>query len=177
MIKGQVKVDKHGDKIQATCLEGDHWRRRHDSLVQLTHEMCLWAGVKCDMEVFKLFQATICQDALSRIERAQQRQGLVPDLRVTVPPLTAVVGGGGRSEGGEEEVPDPEGYVAPDAVWAGRVGRVSPTLHEVKCISSSGTRYKPTWKDRAVVTETQNPSRCDDASAGDSQDLVINSQK
>ena len=27
---------------------------------------------------------------------------------------------------------------------------MSPTLHEVKCISSNGTRYKPTWKDRAV---------------------------
>ena len=103
VIKGQTKVDIHGDNIQATCLQGDHWRKRHDSLVILTNQMCLWAGVSCEMEVFNLFQGTICQEALSRVERSQQRQGLVPDLRITVPPLTTAVGGVVRGQEGEEE--------------------------------------------------------------------------
>ena len=154
-IKGNVTIDCHGDRIQATCIEGDHWRRRHDLLVQLTHQMCLWAGVSCDMEVFNLFQGVVCQAALSRMERAQQRQTLVPDLRITVPPLTVVVGGRGVNLGEEVEDGDSqeeqgEEPVAPAAVWAGRFTRVAPILHEVKCISSNGSRYKPTWKKRAV---------------------------
>ena len=56
VIKGQTKVDIHGNNSQATHLQGDHWRKRHDSLVILTGQMCLWPGVSCEMEVFNLFQ-------------------------------------------------------------------------------------------------------------------------
>ena len=65
-----------------------------------------------------------------------------------MPPLTAVVGGVVRGHEGEEE--DDDGPIALAAVWAGRASRVSPTLHEVKCISNNGTGYKPSWKDRVV---------------------------
>ena len=110
--------------------------------------MCLWAGVSCDMEVYNLFQGSICQAGLSRLDRHQQRQGLVPYLRVTVPPLTAA--GHWRGEAREDDGDDEEGPATPAAVWAGRVARVSPMLHELKCISSNGTCYKPTWTERAV---------------------------
>ena len=156
-IRDNIKIDKYGDKIQATCVEGDHFRRRHDSLVILTHQMCLWAGVACEMEVYNLFQGAICQAGLSRLERHQQRQGLVPDLRITAPPLTAVAGRRGpglpprygQEEGGDRGQEE-DGAVAPAAVWAGRVGRINPVLHELKTISSNGTRYKPTWTERGV---------------------------
>jgi hypothetical protein len=86
-VRGRVKIDLYGDNLQATSLVGYHGRKRHDSLVQLTYQMCLWAGVNVEMEVFNLFSGTVRQEGLSRLERAQQRQGLVPDLRITMPPL------------------------------------------------------------------------------------------
>ena len=31
--RGMKKIDKHGNNIQYTCLQGDHWRRlRHDQI-------------------------------------------------------------------------------------------------------------------------------------------------
>ena len=77
----------------------------------------------------------------NHIERAQQRQSLVPDLRIAIQPQAvadaevardlrirggagAVRGGGGTVEGG--------------------------VLHEVKIISCSKTRYKPNSTKRAV---------------------------
>ena len=85
------------------------------------------------MEICHLFQPVICQDRLSRIEKAKQRQGLVPDLRVTVPPLTVVsVGGGGLRE-------DEDEARMPTTVWVGRGSRVKPVLHELRCISSNGS--------------------------------------
>ena len=93
------RSDKHGNSVQATYIPGDHWRCRHDSLVQLTYEMCLRAGVTCETEIFNLFQSIICQDGLSRIEKAKQRKVLVSDLRVTVPPLTVVSVGGSPPTG------------------------------------------------------------------------------
>jgi hypothetical protein len=32
VVRGRVKVDKHGDSVQATNVEGDHWRIRHDMI-------------------------------------------------------------------------------------------------------------------------------------------------
>ena len=85
VVKGVVRVDEYGDAIQATALTGDHWRQRHNNLLQLLSRMCTWAGVQCELEVFNLFSAGLRQEGLSRLERYQQRQGLVPDIRVTVP--------------------------------------------------------------------------------------------
>ena len=140
IIKGRVRVDPYGDNLQATCLQGDHWRTRHNWLVQFVHRACMWAGVPAEMEVFNLFSGLVRQEGLSRIEAAQQRQSLVPDLRIAIQPQAvadaevardlrmrrggAARGGGGTVEGG--------------------------VLHEVKVISCSKTRYKPNSQKRAV---------------------------
>ena len=84
------------------------------------HLKC-WACLPVD-----LFAGHIRQEGLSRLERHQQRQGLVPDMRISVP--------AGREEGGGP-----------------RNGAVeSRVLHELKVISCSTTRYKPTWEERGV---------------------------
>ena len=94
----------------------------------------MWAGVPAEMEVYNLFSGLVRQEGLSRMERAQQRQSLVPDLRIAIPPQAVadaevardlrIRGGGGTVEGG--------------------------VLHEVKTISCSKTRYKPNSLKRAV---------------------------
>ena len=81
----RVVIDLHGDNIQATPLPGDHWRLRHDSLKLLLYRLCVWSGVKVDMEVFNLFSRYIPQEGLSRINSHRQRQGLIPDLRILLP--------------------------------------------------------------------------------------------
>ena len=47
----------------------------------------MWGGVEAEVEVFNLFSGSVRQEGLSRIEQARQRQTLVPDLRISVPPL------------------------------------------------------------------------------------------
>ena len=132
-IRGRVKIDKYGDNIQSTALPGDHWRQRHNMLVQFVHQSCMWAGVRCEMEVFNLFSGVVRQEGLSRMEKAKQRQSLVPDLRIDVPPL------------GIAEVEAPRGHAH------GMRGVVEGgVLHEVKIISCSKTRYKPCSNKRAV---------------------------
>ena len=32
VVRGRVKVDKYEDSVQATNVEGDHWRIRHDMI-------------------------------------------------------------------------------------------------------------------------------------------------
>ena len=102
----------------------------------------MWAGVPAEMEVFNLFSGLVRQEGLSRLERAQQRQGLVPDLRIAIPPQAVAeaevardlrVRGAGGPRGGGGAV---EGGI----------------LHEVKIISCSSTRYKPNSQKRAVDT-------------------------
>ena len=116
VIKGRVRVDKHGDLVQSTAVPGDHWRKRHDSIKLSLYRLCLWAGLPSDMEVFNLFSRHIPQEGLARIESNRQRQGMIPDLRVVF------------QTGGQQRT----------------------VLHEVKCISSSHSRYKPAAEDRAV---------------------------
>ena len=43
------------------------------------------AGVPADVEVYNPFSGLVRQEGLSRMERAQQRQSLVPDLRIATP--------------------------------------------------------------------------------------------
>ena len=135
-VKGQVKIDKYGDNIQSTILTGDHWRRRHDLLVQWVDRSCMWAGVPCEREVFNLFSGVVRQQGLNRMERARQRQSLVPDLRIAVPPLAVA------------EAQVAQGRPA-HGLGGGTEGGV---LHEVKMISCNKTRYPPTAAKRAVDT-------------------------
>ena len=44
-IRGRIAVDEFGDNVQATALQGDHWRTRHDALNHHLSEACRWAGV------------------------------------------------------------------------------------------------------------------------------------
>ena len=123
VIKGRVTIDEYGDNIQATALPGDHWRRRHNFILQLLHRMCMWAGLPAEMEVFNLFSGLLRQEGLSRLEQHQQRQGLVPDMRIQM-----------QSSSSSSQ----------------RAVVASPVLHELKIISCSKTRYKPTSEARAV---------------------------
>ena len=85
VVRGRVKVDKYGDSVQATNVEGDHWRIRHDMIKLTLFNLCQWANVPAEMEVFNLFSRHIPQQGLARIESGRQRQGMVPDFRITIP--------------------------------------------------------------------------------------------
>ena len=132
-IRGRVTVDEFGDNVQASALPGDHWRSRHNALLHHLSDACRWAGVRCELEVHNLFSGVMLQQGLSRAEQARQYQGIVPDMRITLPG----VGGGG-------------GVGAPGLPAGGLAGQASSVLHELKVISSSRTRYQPNWQCRAV---------------------------
>ena len=83
-VKGQKKVDKYGDTIQATSLPGDHWRTRHDSIKHVISRLCIWAGVPCELEVFNLFSGQLPQQGLARIDSNRDRQAMVPDMKITI---------------------------------------------------------------------------------------------
>ena len=53
--------------------------------------MCQWAGATAELEVFNLFSGHLRQEGLNRLQRHQQRQGLVPDMLVMVPPMPELV--------------------------------------------------------------------------------------
>ena len=65
-IKGRSVIDEFGDNIQATALQGDHWRSRHDALLHLLYNLCQWSGLESTMGVFNLFSGEARQEALSR---------------------------------------------------------------------------------------------------------------
>ena len=66
--------------------------------------------------MFNIFSRHIPQAGLARIDRARDRQGMVPDFKISL------------TTGGETR----------------------QVLHELKCISSSQSRYKPSWEERGV---------------------------
>ena len=137
-MKGQVLIDEYGDNIQATVLAGDHYRTRHDAFKHHVSDACRWVGNGHGVRrggaqpVFRADTA-LQQQGLSRAEKARQYQGIVPDLRIKMP-------GVGRGQG----------QGAPGLPAGGLAGQASSVLHEVKVISSSRTRYNPTWQKRAV---------------------------
>ena len=134
VVRGRVLVDEYGDNVQATALPGDHFRTRHNALLHHLNSACQWAGLPCQLEVHNLFAGVMHQPGLSRAEQARQYQGLVPDMRITMP--------GVGYEGG--------GVGAPDLPAGGLAGQSSAVLHELKVISCSSTRYRPTRQQRAV---------------------------
>ena len=72
------------------------------------------------------------------MESYRQRQTMVPDMRITMPVF------GGREMGGQA-----------GAGGVGLAGQSSAVLHELKVISSSRTRYRPSWEKRAVDVRSQ----------------------
>ena len=84
-IRGRAVVDRHGDTVQSTVVQGDHWRQRHDLLKMTIYDLCRWAGLPAEVEVFNLFSRLIPQAELARYERNRQRQAIIPDLRVVIP--------------------------------------------------------------------------------------------
>ena len=128
VVRGRVLVDEYGDNVQATALPGDHFRTRHNVLLHHLNSACQWAGLPCQLEVHNLFAGVMHQPGLSRAEQARQYQGLVPDMRITMP--------GVGYEGG--------GVGAPGLPAGGLAGQSSAVLHELKVISCSSTRYRPT---------------------------------
>ena len=40
---GKRRVDKYGDQVQAARVEGDNWRKRHDSIKMILSKMMRWA--------------------------------------------------------------------------------------------------------------------------------------
>ena len=134
VVRGRVLVDAYGDNVQATALPGDHFRTRHNALLHHLNSACQWAGLPCQLEVHNLFAGVMHQPGLSRAEQARQYQGLVPDMRITMP--------GVGYEGG--------GVGAPGLPAGGLAGQSSAVLHELKVISCSSTRYRPTRQQRAV---------------------------
>ena len=71
-------IDKYGENIQSTPLPGDHWRACHNKILHLLYKLCMWAGLPVEMEVFNLFSGLVRQEAWIRVERARQRQSIVP---------------------------------------------------------------------------------------------------
>ena len=108
-VRGREVVDLYGDTVQSAALCGDHYRKRHDLYKIRLYQLCQWAGLTVDMEVFNLFAGSIPQEGLSRMERGRKVQSIVPDLRISIPVE----------------------------------GNLVPSLHEIKIISSSKTRYTP----------------------------------
>ena len=84
MVKGRVKVDEYGDMVQATNVPGDHWRGRHDQVKMTIFNMCRWAGLPTEVEVFNMFSRHIPQEGLARVDQQRQRQAMVPDFKISI---------------------------------------------------------------------------------------------
>ena len=81
---GKRRGGKFGDQVQAATVEGNNWRKRHDSIKVMLSKLFRWAKVNFQCEVFNMFAHLIPQQGLSRIERGRKRQGLVPDFLLEV---------------------------------------------------------------------------------------------
>ena len=85
VIKGRARVDDFGDTVQATNVQGDHWRGRHDQVKMTLYNFCKWAGLPVVVEVFNLFSGHIPQQGLARVDQGRQRQAMVPDFKIVIP--------------------------------------------------------------------------------------------
>ena len=67
---GNRRVDQYGDQVQAARgVEGDDWRKRHDSMKMMLSRM----PFQC--EAFNMFAHLIPQEGLSRMERGRKEAG------------------------------------------------------------------------------------------------------
>merc|ERR1712155_4056 len=56
-----------------------------DAVKMRLFQMCQWAGLEAEVEVFNLFAGRIPQEGLSRMERGRKVQSIVPDMMISVP--------------------------------------------------------------------------------------------
>ena len=85
VIRGAQVVDLYGEAVQCNITTGDHYRKRHDAFKMRLFQMCQWAGIDAEVEVFNLFAGSIPQEGLNRMERGRKVQSIVPDMRITIP--------------------------------------------------------------------------------------------
>ena len=86
VVSGTKVVDPYGEAVlSATTLPGDHFRKRHDKMKMKIFQLCQWAGLEAEVEVFNLFAGCIPQQGLNRMERGRKRQSIVPDMRIAIP--------------------------------------------------------------------------------------------
>ena len=52
IIRGRQVVDPFGENVQSTITTGDHYRKRHDAFKMRLFQMCLWAGLDAEVEIF-----------------------------------------------------------------------------------------------------------------------------
>ena len=83
MIRGDQVVDLFRESVLCTITTGDHYRQRHDSYKMRLLQMCQWAGVDAEVEVFNLFAGSIPQEGLRRMERGRKDQLIVPDMGIS----------------------------------------------------------------------------------------------
>ena len=81
-VPGRATICQFGDSVVNARMRGDGWRRRHDAIKMRLKSLLQWAGIRAECEVFNAFADVIPQQGLSRIERGQRRQGLVPDFKL-----------------------------------------------------------------------------------------------
>ena len=47
-------------------------------------QMCQWAGVDAEVEVFNLFAGSILLEGLRKMERGRKVQSIIPDMRISL---------------------------------------------------------------------------------------------
>ena len=87
-------MDPWGDGLMCAPMAGDGWRVRHDTIKMVLFHLCQWAGLAVKVEAYNLFSGLIRQAGLARLEAGRKQQGLIPDLKLTIPPEGR--GGGGQ---------------------------------------------------------------------------------
>jgi hypothetical protein len=86
--KGLAKVcDEFGRRLVSSAVDGDDWRKRHDSIKSVTSSLLRDMGLNCQEEVYNLFASANSPAANGFFNGAastafRERQGCVPDLGV-----------------------------------------------------------------------------------------------
>ena len=88
----RATVDTYGDSLAATSLVGGGWTRHHDAVKNAMCDVMQELGLNACVEVWNLFSPLIPPGARRApldapgIAARQMRQGLVPDIRMDLPP-------------------------------------------------------------------------------------------
>ena len=69
-------LDAYGNNLNSVAL-GDHYRTRHDGVKRVIPQLCRWAGVECDTEVYNLFAGLlshVAQEGLAGLGGKEKKQ-------------------------------------------------------------------------------------------------------